>query len=85
MNGQWRIRTNAELEQLYGAPNILNDIKTCRVRWLGHVQRMDDQRVPKKILHAKPEGKRSVGRPRLRWPDDVEADLRTIGVRNWTR
>lgn len=84
-NGQWRIRTNAELAQLYDSPNILADIKARRIRWLGHVHRMNEHRVPKKVLQAKPMGNRSVGRPRLRWLDDVEADLRKIGVRNWKR
>lgn len=83
VNGEWRIRNNSELQQLYDAPMIIADIKARRLRWLGHVQRMKEQRIPKKILHAKPEGRRSAGRPRLRWLDDVEADLRKLGVRNW--
>ena len=35
------------------------------------------------MLHSKLEGCRSAGRPQLRWLDDVEADLRDLGVRNW--
>lgn len=81
----WRIRTNAELEALYEGPSIVADIKSSRLRWLGHVQRMDDGRVPKKVLHSRPEGTRSAGRPRIRWLEDVEADLRRLRIRNWKR
>lgn len=82
-DGVWRIRTNNELEALYGNPNIVTDIKMRRLRWLGHVQRMGEERVPKKVLYSTPEGSRSVGHPRLRWMEDVEADLRKMGIRNW--
>ena len=85
VDGFWRIRTNNELEQLYKSPTILKDVKARRIRWLGHVQRMEENRIPKKVLYSKPEGCRSVGRPRLRWLDDVEADLKDLGVRNWKK
>ena len=85
INGEWRIRTNAELKALYKKPSIATDIRARRLRWLGHVQRMEDYRIPKKVLHAKPEGSRSIGRPRLRWLDGVEEDLRQLGVRQWKR
>jgi hypothetical protein len=45
--------------------------------------RMDEIRVARKILHDKPGGKRKRGRPRLRWLDDVEADLRSMGIKRW--
>ena len=37
----------------------------------------------KLILNSKPEGRRNVGRQKLRWLDDVEADLRALGVKRW--
>lgn len=63
---RWRRRYNHELMQLYGEPSIVRTTKINRLRWLGHVQRMDDNRVPKKVLKTKPEGKRSAGRPKSR-------------------
>jgi hypothetical protein len=33
--------------------------------------------------YAKPEGRRGVGRPRLRWLDDVEADIKVLGIKRW--
>ena len=71
-------------------PAIVTDIKVHRLRWLGHVERMANQRVPKNVLTKKPEGCHSAGHPRLRWPDDVEAETyvdgwRKLGIRNWRR
>lgn len=80
---RWRRRFNHELSQLYGEPDIVRTTKISRLRWLGHVQRMDDHRIPKKILKSKPEGKRSAGRPKSRWSDAAFANLRTMGVTSW--
>jgi hypothetical protein len=40
-------------------------------------------RLPKMVFNAKPEDRRGVGRPRLRWLDDVEADIKALGVKRW--
>ena len=85
INNEWKIRTNAELEELYKAPKIVADIKAHRLRWLGIVEGMGQHRVPKKVLNMKPEDSRSVGRPRQRWLDSVENDLRSLNIRNWRR
>jgi hypothetical protein len=56
--GIWRIRRNEELRELYKAPDLVVDIKRKRLEWLGHVTRMDQRRVVKKIFDSKPEGRR---------------------------
>jgi hypothetical protein len=47
--------------------------------WAGHVARMGEKRNAYRILLRKPEGKRSLGRPRHRWVDNIRMDLRGIG------
>jgi len=81
-NGQWRIKTNAELITKYKAQDIVN-IKIRRFEWLKHVVRMNETRSVKKIFEGKLEGRRGRGRPRLRWINDVEEDLRKLGVKRW--
>jgi hypothetical protein len=65
INDTWRVRFNRELEILYNRPDIVVEIKP-RIEWLGHVLRMESNRVPQKILDGRPEGKRSFGKPRTK-------------------
>jgi hypothetical protein len=44
---------------------------------------MEDTRLPKMVFNAKPEGRRGVERPRLRWLVDVEADIKALGIKRW--
>jgi hypothetical protein len=81
--GVWRIRSNLEMQNMYKSPDIVTEIKVRRLEWLGHVIRMEDTRLPKMVFNAKPEGRRGVGRPRLRWLDDVEVDIKALGIKRW--
>jgi hypothetical protein len=47
------------------------------------VERLSEERVVKRLYQNTPEGSRNVGRPRLRWLDDVREDLKRMGVMNW--
>ena len=60
--------------------NINNIVKSRRLRWAGHVARMEEGRSAFKILTGKPTGKRPLGRPRLRWEDNIRMDLEEIGI-----
>jgi hypothetical protein len=66
---------------VYKSPDIVTEIKARRLEWLGHVVRTEDTRLPKMVFNAKPEGRRVVGRPRLRWLDDVEGDIKSLGIK----
>jgi hypothetical protein len=77
--GEWRRLHNEELIDLYSSPNIVRVIKSRRMRWAGHVVRMGESRVAYRVLVGKPEGRRPMGRPRLRWEDNIKADLRELG------
>ena len=70
---------------MYRSPNIVWLIKSRRLRWAGHVVRMEDGRSAFKILTGKPTGKRPLGRPRRRWEDNIRMDLEGIGINagNW--
>ena len=59
------------------------DIKITRLRWAGHVMRIQDNLPCKKITLDKPEGRRQAGRPNLRWIDGVTKDAEKLGVRKW--
>jgi hypothetical protein len=61
---------------MYGQPEIIGDIKSKRLGWLGRVVRMEEDRMVKRIFEAHPGGRRKTGRPRKRWLDDVEEDLK---------
>jgi len=45
--GCWRPRWNNKLYSLYSEPNIVEDIKIRRLEWAGHIQRMEEERIPK--------------------------------------
>jgi hypothetical protein len=63
--------------------NIVKWIKGQRISWLGHLERMEEYRMPKKIFTQKLEVTRRRGRPRKRWREGVERDLQVLGVRRW--
>jgi len=58
--GQWQKRYSSELEELYIEPNIVNVMRSSRLRWVGHVVRMDEDELPKKIW-TNPGGQRGLG------------------------
>ena len=82
-NDLWRIRRNDELEAIIKGENILRFIKSQRIRWLGHIERMQDTAIPKTMLYGKLYATRRRGRPKMRWLDDVSTDLRKKGINEW--
>ena len=82
-NGHYRIRTNLEIECALENEDIVRFIKSQRMRWLGHVERMMSDRMPKKIYSSSMNGKRRKGRPRSRWLDEVEKDLKCLNKSRW--
>jgi hypothetical protein len=65
VTGGWRKLHNEQLHNLYSSPNI-RIMKLKRMRWAGHVARMEQMRNAYKMLVGKPEGKRQLGRPECR-------------------
>jgi len=62
---EWRRLYNEELNYLYTSPNNVRVIKWRRMRWVGHVARM--------------ERKRPLGRPRRKWVDNIRMNLQEVG------
>ena len=75
VTGKWRRLHNKELYALYSSPNIIRVIKSRKLRWARHVARMGQSRSGYRVLVQKPEGRRSLGRPRHRWEDNIKMDL----------
>ena len=63
--------------------NIVKWIKGQRISWLGHLERMEEDRMPKKIFTQELGGTRRRGRPRKRWKEKAERDIQVLGVRRW--
>ena len=68
-NGEWKSWTNRELEEMSKGENIVKWKKGQRISWLGHLKRMEEYRMPKKIFTQELEGTRRSGRPRERWKE----------------
>jgi len=67
----WRILTNKEIYAMVKKPILTETIRLNRLRWFGHVQRMEENRIPERVLYMNLEATRLRGRPRNRWQDEV--------------
>jgi hypothetical protein len=79
VTGEWRKLHHEELHDLYSSPSIIRIIKSRRLKWADHVQRMVEKRNVYRLLVGKLLGKRALGRPRLRWVDNIRMDLGEVG------
>jgi len=72
-----------EIDKLIEGADIVKFFKAQRIKWLGHIQQMDQTRPTRKLSVWRPMGTRPVGRPRQRWQDNVMEDLKKLKVKNW--
>jgi len=82
-NGIWRIKTNKELDELINHRNVINYVKAQRLSWFGHINRMPETSIVRKIYKWKPSTSRPVGKPKSQWEDDVRHDLRKMKLIKW--
>jgi hypothetical protein len=79
VRGEWRKIHNEELNDLYCSLNIVRVIKSRRMRWAGHVARMGERRGAYRIFVGRAEGRRSLGRHRRGWEDNIKVDMKDVG------
>ncbi|GFU01097.1 uncharacterized protein TNCV_1817011 [Trichonephila clavipes] len=75
---------NFERYQSYKESDVVNFIKIQRIKWAGHVVRMDEDRTTENVFNVQPNGTRRMGKPNLRHIDGLEKVvlvLRTINLR----
>jgi hypothetical protein len=82
--GTWRIKTCDEFGELTRHKNIINHIKAQRLSWFGHLHRMPEERMVKRVYELKPMLTRPLRRPKNRWEDDIRNDMKKLKVKNWT-
>ena len=70
---------------MYSLPNNIRMIKSRRMRWEGHVARMEKRRDTYGVLVGRLEGKRPLERSRHSWKNNIKMDLQDIGWGEWTR
>jgi len=81
--GEWKSRTNRELEELSKGENIVKWIKWQRISRLGHLEKMEEDRMPKEIFTQEVERTTRRGRPKKGWREEVGRNLQVLGVRRW--
>jgi hypothetical protein len=84
VTAECRTQHNEKLNDLYCSPNIIGMIKQRRIKRAGHIARMGVRRDACKGLVGKPEGKRPLRSPRLRWEDNIKMELQKVGWGSWT-
>ncbi|VVC24148.1 Hypothetical protein CINCED_3A003752 [Cinara cedri] len=78
-----RRKFNKELIEETGMTPIKYYIRGQRIQWFGHIMHESDDKIIKTVMSWKPTGKRPRERPRKRWMDVVEEDLKRIGIDDW--
>jgi len=78
VTGEWRNLHDGEQNYLY-SPNIFRVIKSRRMRRAEYVACMWERRGLYSVLVGKPERKRSLGRPRRRWEDNIKMYHQGVG------
>jgi hypothetical protein len=82
-DGTWRIKTNEELDEIRHK-NIINHIKAQKSSWFGHLHRMPEDRMVKRVYKWKPMLTRPLGRPKNRWEGDIINDMKKLKIKNWS-
>jgi hypothetical protein len=72
---EWRTRNNEEIDNIIRKKDIVRFVKARKISWIGHVERMEDSRMPKRVLRENIYTRSKRCRPKVRWLDDIHEDL----------
>jgi hypothetical protein len=75
-----KIRNNIIKQKMNVTKSLLDDIKTKQLQWYGHVQRMEEWRLPKEVMNWRPTGRRKRGRPKLSWAEGIRGLMGEKGL-----
>ena len=78
-----QILMNHEIDKILDGDDIVKNMKVQRLRWYGHIMRMNKNRLVRKITEWKPRTSRHRGRPASRWEDQAIEDMRSAGIKRW--
>jgi hypothetical protein len=81
--GNWGILSVKLIYAILRKPNVTETIKLHRFFWFGHEQRMEENRISKRVLYWNLESKRPTGRARNRWQDELREDGRIVDGEEW--
>ena len=72
-----------ELDELIRHKDVINHTKAQRLSLFGHLHRMAEERMVKKVCKGKPKSIRPEGRWKDRWEDDIRNDMKKVKIKNW--
>ena len=75
-----KIRNNIIKQKMNVKRSLLDDIKTKQLQWYGHVQRMEEGRLPEEVMKWRPPGRRKRGRPKLTWVEGIRGLMGEKGL-----
>jgi hypothetical protein len=68
---------------LFKEPKLSITIRIARLRWAGHVRRMDEEALPRRIMYVTSIGQRKTWRPKPRWREEDGKEVRMLAIRSW--
>ena len=71
---------NEDIRERLSQPPVSLKLRSARMKWFGHFERMGEERQVKRIMNAEMRGRRPVGRPSTRWKDVLRRDLERSGL-----
>jgi hypothetical protein len=84
VTGEWKRLHNGELYDLCSSPSIIKVIKSRRIRWAGHVARMENRIGACMVSVERPERRSALEKPRCKCEDDIKMDPQEVGWEAWT-